>query len=86
MTLSNCIKIEEMLSNIVGIDSTDTTQNSIFSLLKRWGFFEPGVVETTEATCPFNTFLVNYVAIFFVIVDYFVYCLGPFTNGGYFDG
>ena len=35
----------------------------------------------------FNSFLVNYVAIFFVIVDYFVYCLGPFyvnTNEGYF--
>ena len=41
------------------------------------GLFEPRVVETVEATRAFNTSLVNYVAIFFVIVDYFVYCLGP---------
>ena len=53
------------------------------------GVFELRVVETVEATRAFNTSLVNYVAIFFVTVDYFVYCLGPFyvnTNGGYFYG
>ena len=35
----------------------------------------------------FNRFLVNYVAFFFVILDFFVYCLWPLhvnTNGGYF--
>ena len=47
------------------------------------------VVEAVEATQAFNTFLVNYVAIFFVILDYFVYCLWSHyvnTNGGYFYG
>ena len=48
---------------------------------------EPSVVETTKATRVFNSFLINYVAIFFVILDCFVYCLWPLyvnTNGGYF--
>ena len=60
-----------------------------YLVCKKMRFFEPGVVETAKATRAFNTSLVNYVAIFFVIVDYFVYCLGPFyvvTNGGYFYG
>ena len=65
------------------------------------GFFEPNVGGNSlldmdakcrwiaEATRVFNCFLVNYVAIFFVIVDCFVYCLWPLyvnTNGGYFCG
>ena len=48
---------------------------------------EPSVVETVRVARVFNSFLVNYVAFFFVILDFFVYCLWPLyvnTNGGYF--
>ena len=50
---------------------------------------EPSVVETVRVARVFNSFLVNYVAFFFVILDFFVYCLWPLyvnTNGGYFYG
>ena len=39
---------------------------------------EPSVVETVKVARVFNSFLVNYVAIFFVILNCFlVYCLWP---------
>ena len=50
---------------------------------------EPSLVEIVKVAQVFNSFLVNYVAIFFVILDFFVYCLWPLyvnTNGGYFYG
>ena len=50
---------------------------------------EPNVVETVKVARVFNSFLVNCVAIFFVILDCFVYCPWPLyvnTNGGYFYG
>ena len=50
---------------------------------------ELNVVEIVKVARVFNSFLVNYVAIFFVILDIFVYCLWPLyvnTNGGYFYG
>ena len=46
---------------------------------------EPSVIETVKVARVFNSFLVNHVAIFFVILDFFVYCLWLLyvnTNGG----